>query len=280
MQAAIPDRHDQVGISDGQSAGQVNGICAAERVRGGELAGVLLYGRGELDRSCSCPVLLPHLPGAAELALGQIVAAACGSQCGAYLGVGQPARHRSVTSIPQCGREVASGLFSKKLHEGAGIEIHQRHRSAPIFADDVREGPPRPRPRRCCRALSGPGPADHSLGGQPFQRRRGGQAKQPCDWHSPVGNDDLVTTTSLIEPDAEIGPEFGDGDVHESKCTLRYLGKCTFVPEDRPASWAPGAASSPLPARTRLNWPASLVHPAQSAPARSAAPGRDAGRLG
>jgi hypothetical protein len=222
MQAAIPDRHDQVGISNGQSTGQVNGICAPERARRGELAGVLLYGRSELDRSGSCPVLLPHSPGAAELALGQIVVAACGSQCGAYLGVGQPARHRSVTSIPQLGREVASGLFGKKLHEGAGIEIHQRHRSAPIFADDVRQGParPGPGPPRCCWALSGPGPADHSLGGQPFQRRRGGQAKQPGDWHSPVGNDDLVTATSLIKPDAEIGPEFGDGDIHGSKCTL------------------------------------------------------------
>ena len=235
MQAGIPDRHDQVGISNGQSAGQVNGICASERVRRGELAGVLLYGRGELDRSCSRPVLLPHVPGAAQLALGQTVVAACGSQCGAYLGIGQPGRHRSVTSIPQLGREVAAGLFGKKLHEGAGIEIHQRHRSAPIFADDVREGPPRPRPRLpgCCWALSGPGPADHSLGCQPFQRRRGAQAKQSCDWHSPVGNDDLVTATGLIKPDAEIGPEFGDGDVHGSKCTFWCLAKCTYFPRDR-----------------------------------------------
>ena len=222
MKAAIPDRHDKVGISDGQSAGQVNGICAPERVRGGELAGVLLYGRSELDRSCSCPVLLPHLLGAVELPLGQIVVAACGTQCGAYLGVGQSARHRSVTSVPQLSREVASGLFSEELHEGAGIEIHQRHWSAPIFGDYVRQGSARPRPRapRCRRALRGPGPADHSLGCQPFQCRRGGQAKQPCDWHPPVGNDDLMTATSSIKPDAEIGPEFGDGDIHEPKCTL------------------------------------------------------------
>jgi hypothetical protein len=40
MQAAIPDRHDKVGITDGQGAGEVNGSCAPERVRGGELARV------------------------------------------------------------------------------------------------------------------------------------------------------------------------------------------------------------------------------------------------
>jgi hypothetical protein len=73
-----------------------------------------------------------------------------------------------------------------------------------------------------------------------------------------------VTATSLIKPDAEIGPEFGDGDIHESKCTLRCLGKCTFV--SRGQGWRPGRRGRPErpPAPFRpgpgLIGPPSLVH--------------------
>ena len=66
------------------------------------------------------------------------------------------------------------------------------------------------------RALTGLGPDDHSLGRQPLQRCGGVQAHQPGDRHTSVGDDDLMTATRLIEPEAEISAQFCDRDIHNS----------------------------------------------------------------
>ena len=162
---------------------------------------MLLDRRGEFDRPDGRPVLTPRLLGSVQLVLAEIVVAVSSGQRCAHFGVSQPAGHGSVASVPQLGRELTAGLLGEQLHQCAGIEIDQRHWSAPIFADAVRQGPAWAWPDASGggRALTGFGSAEHSLGRQPLQRCRGVQAHQPGDRHASVGDDDLMTATRLIE---------------------------------------------------------------------------------
>lgn len=43
----VPDGDDKVRVPDGQGAGEVDGVRAAQRVGAGEVAGVPFYGRGD-----------------------------------------------------------------------------------------------------------------------------------------------------------------------------------------------------------------------------------------
>ena len=56
VQAPVPDGDHQAGIADGQGAGQVDGIGAAQSVNAGQAAGMLLHGGGQLDRADSRPI--------------------------------------------------------------------------------------------------------------------------------------------------------------------------------------------------------------------------------
>ena len=72
VQAAVPDGDDQVRVADGQRTGEVDGVRASECVRTCQLAGVLFYGRGELDRAHGGPVAVPCLLGATLTAFRQV----------------------------------------------------------------------------------------------------------------------------------------------------------------------------------------------------------------
>ena len=101
------------------------------------MAGVLLDGCGEFNRTGSGPVLGPSLLGRVQVLGGRVVIAGRGGQRGPHLGIGQAARHGGVASIPQFSGEVAARFFGQQLHEGAGIEVDQGHRSAPLVANNL-----------------------------------------------------------------------------------------------------------------------------------------------
>ena len=91
VQPPVPDGDDEVGVGEGQGAGQVHGVGAAQGVRAGQLPGVLFHGCGELDRAHGGPVLLPRLLGRVQVLAGKVVVAAGGGQGGPDFGVGQAA---------------------------------------------------------------------------------------------------------------------------------------------------------------------------------------------
>ena len=99
MQPPVPDGDDEVRVGDGQGAGEVDGIRARERVRGGQLTGVALDGYGELDRTRGRPVALPGLLGRVKIVITEVVVAAGGGKRGAHLGIGQPTCDGGVTSV-------------------------------------------------------------------------------------------------------------------------------------------------------------------------------------
>lgn len=49
MQPTVPDRDHQFVVSDGQGAGEVNGISATESMAARQFAGPMLDGSGQLD---------------------------------------------------------------------------------------------------------------------------------------------------------------------------------------------------------------------------------------
>jgi len=51
VQPPVPYGQDEVRIADGEGAGQVHGVSAAERVGAGQCSGVALDGCGQLDRA-------------------------------------------------------------------------------------------------------------------------------------------------------------------------------------------------------------------------------------
>ena len=63
VQAAIPDSDDKVRIADCEGTGEVDGVSPPERMRTGQMAGVLLDGYGELDLTRCLPVAVPGLLG-------------------------------------------------------------------------------------------------------------------------------------------------------------------------------------------------------------------------
>jgi hypothetical protein len=91
VQPPVPDGQGEVGVADGQGAGQVHGISSAERVGAGQVSGVALDGSGQLDRSDGSPVLFPGLLGCVEIGFGEVMVAAGRGQGGAHFGVGQAA---------------------------------------------------------------------------------------------------------------------------------------------------------------------------------------------
>jgi hypothetical protein len=137
---------------------------------------------------------------------------------GPHLGICQAAGHRGIAAVPQLSGEVASWFFGQQLHESAGIEVDQRHRSAPLIADDLGQRPAhaRARPSRRSRALSGRWPADDPVGCQALKGGRGSEAEQPGNRHPAVGNHQFGPAADSFKPLAEMCPKLGNRYVHLS----------------------------------------------------------------
>ena len=168
VQSPVPDRDHHVGVPDGQGAGKVDNTGASQRVQACRLTCMLLDGSSEFNWTGSGPVAGPCLLRRIHVFGSEVVIASGGGQRGPHLGIGQAALHRSVASIPQLSRQVASRFFGQQLHEGAGIEIDQGHSSAPLLADNLGQRPARARPRtsRCPRTLRRRRPTDDPVGCQ------------------------------------------------------------------------------------------------------------------
>jgi len=187
----------------------------------GKVAGVLFNPRGEFDWAGGGPEVLPVTLGSGELGFCQVVIAGCCSECGADFGVGQTAGQCGVAAIPQSGRQRAPCLGGEKFDEGAGIEVDERHRSAPLVADPVRHRPPRsrPGPSRSDGPLRG-GLANHAFGRETLQGACAVQRSESRDGNPAVGDDDLTTSPSSIEPIAEVRAQLGHGYIHTVNRTL------------------------------------------------------------
>ncbi|HVB93428.1 MAG TPA: hypothetical protein VND67_03835 [Acidimicrobiales bacterium] len=146
MKPSIPHRDHQIGIFDGQGAGQVNGVCAPEGMKTCQSACLPLYRRGEFDRSDGRPELLPSLFRHGQVVVVEVVIPSGSRESGSNFRVRDPARKCCVTAIPQIDCEFGTRLFDYKFDEGAGIEIDERHGSAPLLADYVRHWVPGSRP--------------------------------------------------------------------------------------------------------------------------------------
>ena len=240
VQSPVPGDDDEAGVADGQGAGEVDGVRASKGVQTGQLAGMLFYGCGELDRPGGRPVTIPGALGRVEFVFIEVVVAGGGGKRGTHLGIGQPARDGGVTSVPQFGGKLAACLLGEEFHEGAGVEVDEWHLSAPLFADDVGHGPARTRTSTpgCFRALDRCGSANHPFGRQALKCGRGRQAEQPGDRDAAVGDDDFVTFACSFEPFAEVCAEISDGHIHSHIVHSAYR---QFVQVR-----APGRASSAL----------------------------------
>jgi hypothetical protein len=91
VKSRMPDSDDQLLVPDGENAGEVNRVGAPEGMAAGQVAGMPLDLRGELDRTRRGPVLLPGLLGDPKVALIEVVVAARGCERGTHLGIGQSA---------------------------------------------------------------------------------------------------------------------------------------------------------------------------------------------
>jgi hypothetical protein len=143
VKTLVPDRDDQIGVPDGESAREMHGIGTPEGVTLGEFARLPLHDRGELDPTRRGPELLPRPLGGLKLTVVEDVVAGGRSERGAYFGVGEPTRDGGVAAVPKLSSQIAADLFHHKLHEGARVEIDQRHASAPLLADEVGYRPAR-----------------------------------------------------------------------------------------------------------------------------------------
>jgi Domain of unknown function (DUF5753) len=94
----VPGCEDQPWLADGQGAGEMDGVGAAQGVAGGELPGVLLDGTGELDWPGGGPVLFPCLLGGGPVGRVEVVIAPGGGERGPDLGVGEAAGDGGVTA--------------------------------------------------------------------------------------------------------------------------------------------------------------------------------------
>ena len=119
MQAPVPHGDYQLLIADGESAGEMHGVGAPERVARGQLAGAALDRLGELDRTRCRPEVLPGPFGDYETALIEVMVAGGGRKRGAHFRVSQPAGQSGVAAVPQLGSELAAGLVHHELHQGA-----------------------------------------------------------------------------------------------------------------------------------------------------------------
>lgn len=75
VEPPVPDGDDEVGVADGQGTGEVERVGSEQRLIAGELAGVALHRRGELDRPGRCPVAFPVPLGGVQFRPGDVMVA-------------------------------------------------------------------------------------------------------------------------------------------------------------------------------------------------------------
>jgi hypothetical protein len=134
MQATIPSSDDQIGIIRGKCAGEVDGIGTTKRVITRQLASVSCDRPGEFDWTGRSPVLLPRSFRGGESPWGEIVISRSGGKGRAHFRICKPARHGSITPVPQFRCQHASFLFNEELYERTRVEIDQGHESATLLA--------------------------------------------------------------------------------------------------------------------------------------------------
>ena len=170
----------------------------------------------ELDWPGGRPELIPCLFSITEFASGEILVPPGRRQGSANLRVCQPARHGSVAPVPQLDSQDSSNFFHDQLHQRAGVEVHDRHRSAPLFADSIRDRVlgSRTAPASCARPPRLVRSRDHALLGEPLQIRSGVHPEKPSDGNTAIRDDDLVSLTGSRQPAAQVGSELGNRNIH------------------------------------------------------------------
>ena len=103
-QALVPHREQDAVGADGEQAGQVDGISAAQRIASGKIARVHGNRVSQLDGTGRRPELCPGRIGAAKLHWLQASGSRCCGQDGAHFGVCQSAGHSSVGTRPTTAR--------------------------------------------------------------------------------------------------------------------------------------------------------------------------------
>lgn len=129
MEVSIPDGDDEVGIGDGERAGEMHGVSAPQGMLAGEVAGMTLHRWCQLDRARGTPELFPALLGVLEAISVEVVVPVSGGERRSDLGVGEPARDGAIASVPECDGELRSRFVDDQLHERTCIEVDDRHLS-------------------------------------------------------------------------------------------------------------------------------------------------------
>lgn len=187
---------------------------SAQTMPGSELPGMTLDRLAQLDRPKGGPVLLEGSFCGGDVGRFEVVVAQRCAESSSHLGVGEPAGDRRVAAIPQFRCEIASVLFDEELYECARVEVHERHESATLFAHKICHRAPSSRSVVRRRQWSVPlhGAPDHSLAREALQLGDGVNAEQPDHWQSPFCDDDLFSVPGTVEPRAQVGSQFTDGD--------------------------------------------------------------------
>lgn len=86
----------------------------------------------------------PSLLGQIKIGLVEVTVASGPAKRGSHLGVGDPARQRSITSVPDVGGQLASIFFDQQFYKRAGVKIDESHRSATLLAYQFSHGPAGP----------------------------------------------------------------------------------------------------------------------------------------
>src|SRR5439155_18749813 len=112
---------------------------------------------------------------------------------------------------------------------------------APLVADAVRHRPSRSGsgPSRSDGPLRG-GLANHAFGREALQGACAVQRSESRDRNPAVGDDDLTTSPSSIEPIAEVRAQLGHGYLHTVNCTLaerRFVHVTTECGNDDLRDW-------------------------------------------
>jgi hypothetical protein len=136
MKAKIPDRDDEIDVVDDERAGEVHGVRTTKGVIARQFACAAFDSVSQLHRPRRRPVPLPRLFGFDKVVAMKNMISCCGGEGGTYLRVRQPARDGAITPVPQLGGQVASRFLDEQLHEGARVEVDQRHLSTTLFADE------------------------------------------------------------------------------------------------------------------------------------------------
>ena len=100
MKSLVPDGQDELGVSNGQCAGEMYRIGPPKCVETSQVAGVSLNFCSQLDRPGGAPVLLPRLFGQRQVVLGEVMVTTSSRKCCANLGISETAREGGVATVP------------------------------------------------------------------------------------------------------------------------------------------------------------------------------------